>query len=416
MVRRNFWINVLDGVLFSAGLAFTSEAAVLPLFVAEVSSSPLPLAALGASALGGRALGQLLGAALGLDPPRSRDAFLALSALPRVATTLLCLAPVVPGPAALWVCLASVGLFFVTLGVNIPVWVDFIAAVVPGDRRGRLMGWRSTLGSGVAVLSTLAASFLLGVPSPFGYLACFALGATCYWLSFACLAATDMSDPIPSPETSAQKKPPRGLAFYRLLGEVARACLPFLIARSTLAGGTLATAFVVVAARDRFGLPAGEANLLALAIVAGPLFTGVFLGRLADRAGSAPVYLVGGLAGAVGAFALVVAPSVPVYLVGLLLLGSMVIVSGVGDMTTAFRVGHGGPGYRRAAVASVNLALLPAGLLGPLLGGALVRAGGPSTAFLVAGLLALAGGCCTAVTAVRLLATPDGLGGPSHAR
>ena len=40
-LKRNFTVNVLDGTFFMLGMSFSSVVTVMPLFVSQLSSSPL---------------------------------------------------------------------------------------------------------------------------------------------------------------------------------------------------------------------------------------------------------------------------------------------------------------------------------------------------------------------------------------
>lgn len=389
--RRNFWLNVADGIWFPAGYALMGPATVLPLFIAAMTSSGLAIGLASALIQVGIALPQLPSARITETTPRYWRWFCWSNGVLRLTVLPWIVLPFLPMPWRLWLLYPAIALFALSWGVAAPSWADLVGRVIPPELRGRFFGWRQALQGPASVLATLGAAALLAHLAPtHAYAACFALAFVLMGLSFVCLAATRHPWPLPVPAATG---------YWRALPGRLRGHPEFMryaLARLVLTAGTAGLAFAVVEGQHRFGLSSDRATLLGLALLALPTLTGVFWGRSADRWG-ARVPLAGALLlGTLGGIVAALAPSWELYAAGLALMGLVQPLLVMADYQVIYATC---PEERATWFGLFALLQLPAALLVPLGAGLLAEQ---------AGMAAVLGGAAVAWLPAILL-VPSGI-------
>jgi MFS family permease len=256
--RRNFLAIAGDFVFFGIGLSFASQTTVLPSFVATLTHSAPLIGLVSTLATGGWLLPQIFAANAIAGRPRRKASVIIPAAASRLfflalGPLMLLLAPRRPA-AALAAFFSLFFLFFVADGIASVSWLDIIGKCLPARLRARMIGVGQA-GSGIA---GMAVGLLVGIilsserlPYPSNYALLLFLGAAMLVLSIASFAFLKEEPehtgarPLPWPE------------YFRRLWQILRG------------DGDFRRAVVV---QLLFGMTGLATPLLALAVpLAGPL-------------------------------------------------------------------------------------------------------------------------------------------------
>lgn len=379
--RRNFLLNVTDGVLFSAGTGFFSHAGLVPLFVATLTDARWPLGLVTPVLMVGIALPQLFGAAVAARCSDFWGAVRLSAWLPRLWVMALAAVPFVPQPWTLAVFFAVWALYALSLGFCIPMWSTFIAQVIPASVRGRFFGIRTAIGAVMAMAGATAASAVLaGWPGHLGFAACFAIAAVLLVLSVVSFQFTRHDWTT----FDARRAEASGSFWQDALATLrtSSAFRQYLLARICTTMTVAATGFYAVHAVTAFRLDVAQASLLALAIVFVPNVTAALWGLLADRVGNRwvqiPVMVAAGAANVV----LAQTPALPAYVACLVVAGLATVLNNMIDQKYMMELD---PDRCGTLLGVLNLALTPWLLVLPLGAGVLAEFVGVPAVFLATG-------------------------------
>jgi len=396
--RRHLRWNVLtlgtDVVLYVTGLAFVSQATILPAFAEYLGAPNVAIGAIPAVATLGWLLPALFAAGHTESLARKlpfvlrytvweRAPYLALAAVALAAPHT---------PLAVSVGLLLLALFAASAssGALMPAWLDVVAKTIPVTLRGRFTAGYNTVGSLGRLAASVAATAILGaVGAPGGYALCFLAGGAFMMVSWGALAM------VLEPPPSAPPPPAVPLRAYlrRIPGLLQRNrnMSWYLAARACAIVGSMAGAFFTVYALRDLGAPASRVGLYTAMLFLGELAGGLALGWLADRLGHR-IALAGGAACMAAANLVALsAPSLDVLAVAFLLAGisdATVQVSGMNFLLEMAPTAEERPTY----VGLGRTAVAPVAFAAPLAAGALADAAGYAVVFACAGagsLLAL---------------------------
>lgn len=290
--RNSLYLGV-DLALFMSALGLLGHSTILPLFISKISSDPLAIGLLAAAFQ----LGWLPQIFIAGYVERSQRKlpllirYTVLERIPSLGLTLCALAAVstangnllVPVPILLGAVYLCRFCQSVASGLSVPPWMDVIARVVPGPRRGRFMGNWTMIGNALGVgTAALTAPILEWIPFPYNFATCFGLASAILCIGMVPIFL--IKEP-PGP-------PPRPAAPFRhQMREVISILVTdapfrrFVVGLSMAGLGTMTTGFLMAYAVQKLGASdemAGwyTAVLLAFAVLANPA-----LGRLADEHG-----------------------------------------------------------------------------------------------------------------------------------
>lgn len=273
------------------------------------------------------------------------------------------------------------------IGPVIPVWVDMVGRIVPGEVLGRYFGLASGTFALGGILGGTILTLLTDWLGPNVFRGAFLTAGLCFACSMTAFACT----PVPE---SAFEHPPMP-SVWAQVRQAMRACAPgtdlgrLLVSNALLMLALGITTFIVVYAGDPRGLGWSETifSRMTLWEAFGGAGAALLLGWLVDRTGPRAPWI--GFVLVLPAILLLLpfGRSLPVFVVSSLLLGSFIASWGiVGPAILALSP----PGDKSGYVALVNLGGLPSTLIGPPLLGWLIGTRGYPTAFVLAGVLALA--------------------------
>jgi MFS family permease len=285
--RWNFTFNLLDGVAFWFGWSFASATTIVPLFVSKLTFNPLLIGLIAVIAQAGWYLPQLFTASQIERLSRKKPVVVNLGffteRLPAFAWPLAAL-------MALWSPVLALLLFFIsyawhTLGAGLvsPAWQDLFARCFPVNRRGRLLGIRTFIGTGVGAIGAILSSWLLAAASfPLNFVYLFSIAAVGIGLSWGFLAQTR------EPVQLATAPIPGAGQFRAKLAHILRHdhnFRTFLQARLILALGSIGAGFMTIAVIERWQVSDSTVGFYTAAVLLGQMAGNLLSGLLADRYG-----------------------------------------------------------------------------------------------------------------------------------
>jgi len=202
----SFWALVGDSSAFNVAAAAFDPTTVLPLFIAQFTTSPLVIGMPAALRMAGLYLPQLP-TTLAIRQHRRVKSFLLFQACAGrvpllVAVPLALLASTLSPWLAVTLLLVAYAIFCFTEGAATLAWFDLIGKVLSPRLRGRFFGMIQLLGgigsiaAGVFVQRTLT----VGSSHELGFAAIFGLGCAAFFVSCVCIARVSEKNEGPSPK------------------------------------------------------------------------------------------------------------------------------------------------------------------------------------------------------------------------
>jgi MFS family permease len=391
-VRWNLVANGLDLVIFLLGMSLVSRETVLPALVSSLTDSKLAIGLIPALFSLSYYLPQLLIANYSEQLRYKKPFVLLLVGGERIAYLLIALAIwwlAVPTPAlALLIFFLLLALSGSCSGTLTPARMDIIAKTVPVERRGLWAGVSNSLGAFCAVGGALLVGRILaGTPYPTNFTWLFLLAFAAWMVSYVWLAL------IREPPSPVVKEPMPLLRYLAQLPVILRTdqnYRRFLISRTTVHLGAMATGFFTVYGQERFQIDGAAIGTFTAVLVGSQALMNLVWGALADRAGHkvilalAPFVMVGAVLSAW------LAPSAGWLTLTFALLGAYLAA----DNVSAFNiiVEFAAPAQLPTYIGLTNTLLAPMLTLAPLFGGWLATVSGYGGLFGVASLAAGLGG------------------------
>ena len=389
---RNVLLLGADYGLFLVGLAFASQATILPAFAAWLGAPNVVIGAIPAVMTLGWFLPSLFAAGHTETLPRQMPFIMRWTGwerAPYLAMALLAFfvaerAPAVTLAIVLALLLLSTGIG----GLLMPSWMDLIGRAVPTATRGRFFAL-SSLAAGVVGFgaSVIVAEVLARVPAPHSYGVCFLLAAAALGLSWLALAF------VREPDGRATRAPV-GLGVYlaRVPGLLRRDrnLSWFLAARAFAIAGTMAGGFYTVHALRAWEAPPSRAGVFTALLVVGHALGTLTLGWLADHAGHRLVLLAGTGATVAASLVALLAPSLAVFELVFVLFGVHTAAVSVSALNVLLEFAPS-QDERPTYIGLGSTAMAPVAFATPLIGGLMADALGFRAVFLTALVVGVVG-------------------------
>jgi MFS family permease len=309
--RRNFWLNAVEGALYSSSGAFITQATVLPALILRLGGDALAVGGISVITWAGLFLPQLLASRVVETLPWKKPYAIRFGALQRFALLSIGVALFFLGdaPPALSVTLvlALYALNQIVLGLATPGWFDMFAKLTPPNQRGRLVGIRSAMGGvgsfiGGSVLTALLTYVAFPHSYAYAFLCAFLLQFVSVLVQFA-LVETEAS-PV---------RPPRPLPVYlRHVTDVVRTnhdFRAFLTAAGLMVLASIPLGFFMAYGLARFGMPESAVGEFTLVMVGAQIVTAPVVGLVADRKGNRVALAVAGTAMMLATLTAILAPT-----------------------------------------------------------------------------------------------------------
>lgn len=384
--RWNFVVNLWDIVFIMLGLSLVSRETVMPALINQLTDSKVAIGLIPAIYSFGGNLPQLLIANFA-ERLHYKKPFVMLvgGAGERGGYLLIGLAVWFFAESSPSLTLVLFFLFLAysafSLGVGTPPWFDMIAKVIPTHRRGLWSG----VGHGVGALLAVAGAYFVGYmlenyPYPRNFALLFIIGFAITMVSWGGLALT--REPA-----STTVKARVGIGTYlRALPRLLRRdhnYARFLVARTVIVFGTMASGFYMVYGIERFDVTGATIGWLTAVLVASQALLGVLWGIIADRIGHKLVLIGGAVGLTAAALTAWLAPSSAWLTLVFILLGASIAA----ELTSSLNIilEFCDPADRPTYIGLTNTLLAPTLALAPLLGGWIATwSDGYNTLFLTA--------------------------------
>jgi MFS family permease len=311
VVRRNFVINIFEGGSYISSSAFISVQTVLPALVARLGGSNVEVGAVGLISWVGVFLPQIFAVRYGETLPWKKPYVIWFGVAQRSMMLLIGVAVFVFGVWKPWLALP---LFFVLYALNqilaglaTPIWFDFFAKLTPANRRGRLVGIRTSVGGlGAFLCGFLLTWFLASFEFPASYALAFVVAALLQFTSIGLQARLQEAEPSVTTERR------EFFAFLRALPDVFRTNRDFrmfMLSAALLVIGTMPVGFFAVYALRHFNADESIIGEFTLIMVAIQIVSALVTGYIADRYGNKVALLFAGGAMALATLWALLAPT-----------------------------------------------------------------------------------------------------------
>lgn len=392
----NFTVNALDIAFYTFAMNMISQSTILPLLVSQLTHSKIAVGVIPAIFSIGFLLPQLFTASYAEGLRRKKPFIVFWSALgerlPYLVIGLFLLffaksTPTVTLIAIYVLLLVAAG----TGGALMPAWYDMIAKVIPLHRRGIWMGVGSGVGAFMGIAgAALAGYFLTSYTFPLSFALCFMVAFASHALSWGSLALNR------EPDSETVKSHPSLAHYFKQLPSVLRRdhnYQVFLITRSVINLGTMATGFFIVYGSERFHLSGVEVGGLTAVLVGTQAVMNLLLGALGDRRGHKLVLVLGAfamaLASLVAALSTTLVQTPAALWMIFILLGTALAADSVSSFTII--VEFCAPEDRPTYIGLTNTLLAPVKTLAPIFGGWLAATMGYPVMFVIALSVSIAG-------------------------
>jgi MFS family permease len=368
MVRKNYILNVAEGVIFVASSAFVSPQIVLPALIARLGGGNLAIGALPVIIYVGLFLPQVFAARYVETHQWKKPWAVRAGTFQRLfvlfmAATIGIFGGSRPG-LALGLFLFLYGGMHIVAGIATPGWFDFFTKVTPPDRRGRLAGLRTSLGSVAAFFCGLLLTIILSL---FHFPANYAIG---FLIAFLLQMASLLTQIYIVEEEPSKVAPRRPIfAYLKELPQVFKANRPFrdfVISSAFLIVANMPIGFFAVHALKRFNADEAAIGEFTLSMISTQIIASFVSGIIADRYGNKRSLIIAACGTLAASIWALLAPSVGWFRLVFMFLGFNLGTEIMARYNISVEYG---PAEKRSTyVALMNTALAPVYLSG-LLGG-----------------------------------------------
>jgi MFS family permease len=391
-LRWNFAVNVLDVSFITLGMSLVSRETVMPLLVSQLTDSKVAVGMIAAIWGLGIYLPQLLTANYAEGLRYKKPFLMVISSVgERLPYLLMGLAVwffAVPAPnLALLLFFIFLAISAFAAGAGTPAWYDMIAKAIPLERRGLWAGLSSSLGA----LMGIAGAFLVGrvleaFAFPLNFSLLFGLAFVAVCVSFVGLALNR------EPPSEITKVRQTLLPYLRQLPAILRKDANYrryLLSRTVVIAGAMATGFIIVYGSEKFGLDGAQVGLLTATLIGGQAVMSLVWGLLGDRWGHKLVMTLAAFALTLAMLVTLLAPTWQWLMLTFVLLGAYFTSEWVSGLNLILEFCD--PADRPTYIGLTNTLLAPPVVLAPLLGGLLATFAGYAGLLLAATLVAATG-------------------------
>jgi MFS family permease len=397
-LKWNFSVNLVERVFITFGMSMISASTILPLLVSELTTSKVAVGLVSAIFMVGTMVPQLLTAgyteSLVYKRPFVSGIALIGGRLPYVALAAAVWLLGLSHPTlTLLLLFLLVAITALSNGVIIPAWLDMIAKVIPIRLRGLFFGVGNGLGALLGVAGGLVAGRILTDFSfPDNYALCFLLASGAMIISWAGVSAT--REP---PSAGTKSRTPLSV-YLRRLPQVLRDnpnYARYIISTGVASLGGMGTSFMIVYARERYGVTGTQVGTLTALLIGSQAVTNLIWGMIGDRKGHQIVLVAAAIITGGAVTATWVGDGIPWLWLAFTALGVGIAANSVSRMNIVLEFGTAED--RPTYIGLTNTSLAPISMVAPILGGWLIDTTGYVPMFVATTVLSVAGGVLLAL-------------------
>lgn len=287
LYRRNFRLHLVEGSLYLASFAFLNFQVVYPALVRRLGGNDIAIGALPVLTYICYFVPQVFAANYTTQTPFRRSWVLGLGIVQRIHILLLAVCIALFGgtnpPLALALFMIVYSLNQFSAGLGAPVWFDFVAKTTLAGKRGKLMGFRSSVGATMGFLNSIILTSVLALLRfPWDFSALFAMAFVYQTASLFVLRKVSGEYPsVVEPPVPLRQLWKRVIAIVKADQTYRR----FLLASGFSTIGLVSVGFFTVAALKRFLLPDSYVGFFTMTLLGGQVVLAGLLGFAADRKG-----------------------------------------------------------------------------------------------------------------------------------
>ncbi len=286
--RKNLALNVVEGGLYISTTAFVSFQTVLPAFVTRLGGTNLEVGLVGVITYFAAVLPQLFAARFVETLPWKKPWAVRFGIVQRTCVLLIGFATLLYGFVSpgilLWIFLLLYLMNQTVAGITSVGWFDFFVKITSPKKRGRLIGYRNSLGGFGAFLCSFILTWLLAsFAFPHGYTIAFGFAAALQFSSI--IIQRKMVELEPSPTVAHRPM----FSFLRDLRGVLRANRDFrrfLVASAFLILAMMPQGFFMVYVLRDFAADESVVGLFTLAMVSVQVVSALVIGFVIDHYGN----------------------------------------------------------------------------------------------------------------------------------
>ncbi len=388
--KKNFILNFAEGSLYSSSGALISPQTVLPALVAKLGGGNIEVGLVSVIAWVGVFLPQIFASRYVEAHAWKKPWAIRYGLAQRIVVLLFALCLLLFGvrrpETALWLFLLLYALNQVLIGVTTPGWFEMFAKMIPTNRRGRLVGIRSSIGGvGAFVLSVVLTWFLAEFSFPLSF--AFAFFLAFLLQSGSILIQSHLIEEEPSPVLQRKEL----FTYLRELPRVLRENVPFrnfLIATGFQIFATMPIGFYTVYALSQFRADESVVGKFTLAIVAIQVASSLLTGYLTDKRGNKLTLIIAASALFCANLLALFSPSLEWFTLVYIFLG----VNLGTEILARYNISieYGPPEQRATYVGLMNTVIAPLYFVG-MLGGVISNAYGYAAVFLIGSVASVVG-------------------------
>ena len=387
-VKRNFFLNVFDGSVYSFAMSFVSLQTVLPIFIKKISGSDIAVGLIPVIWLVGFNFPQIFVSnhvrRLGYKKPWMLKTAL-VQRIPWLVLAFLSYFLVDSLDNSTALIIIFIGLAFAAFGgsINLPGWFDLISKITPVQLRGRLFAFRSVLGAAMGIFGGWVVSLILdSISYPENYSLLFLIAFIVMMLSYTFLTLLKEEHPNHPQSDFTYKE------FLKRLSTILKEeknFRNFIIADAMMMLALMSNAFLAVNAMEKFNLTDAYAGYFTIIMMLSMTFGSLYFGYLADKKGHKLNLIWSSIFTLIACLAALISPIVEIYFISFAASALTITLTQVSRLTIIAEICR--EDDRPTYISLTNLMTAPFVLSG-LFGGWLASAFGYDAVFIIAGIFA----------------------------
>jgi MFS family permease len=288
VLQQNTKYHFIEGVLYISTNALISPQTVMPALIQRLGGNDILIGSWPIVVYLALFVPQLFSAYYSSGSQFRKPAVIRRGFIQRMNILILAIAIALFGSSMTSLALFLLFLIFISnqvaSGVTSPIWMDFVAKTTPPQSRGKLLGYRTSIGAAIGLFNGFILTALLTtIAYPYNYAAAFGLA---FLYQMASLVAQQK---VVEDEPSIPLQPVHVsdmLSKIKSIYSTNHLFRKFLIASGLLTISFSSVAFFTVAALQKFHLQESEVGLFTVLMIVGQIVSGVVLGWLADLKGT----------------------------------------------------------------------------------------------------------------------------------
>ncbi len=387
-VKRNFFLNVFDGSVYSFAMSFVSLQTVLPIFIKKISGSDIAVGLIPVIWLVGFNFPQIFVSnhvrRLGYKKPWMLKTAL-VQRIPWLVLAFLSYFLVDSLDNSTALIIIFIGLAFAAFGgsINLPGWFDLISKITPVQLRGRLFAFRSVLGAAMGIFGGWVVSLILdSISYPVNYSLLFFIAFFVMMLSYIFLTLLKEEHPNHPQSDFTYKE------FLKRLSTILKEeknFRNFIIADAMMMLALMSNAFLAVNAMEKFNLTDAYAGYFTIIMMLSMTFGSLYFGYLADKKGHKLNLIWSSVFTLIACIAALISPVVEIYFISFAASALTITLTQVSRLTIIAEICR--EDDRPTYISLTNLITAPFVLSG-LFGGWLASVFGYNAVFIIAGIFA----------------------------